>query len=313
MHKHCSHHKAEVKSQKLLLSVWINIAIVIVQVAGGIVSGSLSVLSDAMHNFGDVVALLISFLAIQLTKKSYTATQTFGYKRAEIIAALFNTILLYIVSFLLIKEAVLRLLHPEAILSVWVIVLAGIGIAGNGLCVLLLKNETSKNSNMKSAYLHLFTDMITSIVVLLGGVLMYLYQVYWVDSALTLLIAAYLMYSGFNLFKDTLYVLMQFAPKNVDVQKISEALLTLPQVKNIHHVHIWQLNDNEIHFLGHVDFKNDLPLSEVNTTLKSIETILEETFHIHHCMLQPEIYVLDSKELVVDESHSHNHSRHHFH
>jgi len=180
-HEH-SHSHADLKGRNLVISILLNIIITVSQVAGGLVSGSLSLLSDALHNFSDVLSLVVSYIATILSKKQASNNKTFGYKRAEIIAAFVNAATLIIVAVILIKEAVERFYNPQEIESDLVIWLSLLGIIANGFSVLLLKKDASSNMNMKSAYLHLLTDMMASVAVLIGGLLMKFYQMYWVDA-----------------------------------------------------------------------------------------------------------------------------------
>jgi len=186
-HSHHSHH--QVKSKNLLISIILNILITVLQVIGGFLSGSLSLLSDALHNFTDVISLIISFIANKYARKKASFDKTFGYKRAEIIAAFVNSSSLLVVAIFLIYEAIHRFFNVIEIRSGLVIWLAFFGIVANGISVLLLRKDAKKNMNMRSAYLHLFTDMSASVAVLIGGLLMKYYEWFWVDSVLTILIA----------------------------------------------------------------------------------------------------------------------------
>ncbi len=295
------HDPGNIKGKKLGISIFLNVLITLAQAIGGLVSGSLSLLSDALHNFSDVIALIISYIADKLTRKDFTPEQTFGYKRAEVIAALINAASLIAIALMLAKEAILRFNEPVEIESFWVIVLAGLSILVNGGSVLLLKKEAEENMNMQSAYLHLFSDMITSIVVLIGGVCMYYFQIFWIDSVLSIGIAAYLIYSSFGLLVQTLRVLMQFTPKNIDVKAIQKAIQQFPSIENIHHIHLWQLNDKDIHLEAHFDFKEDMSLSKVSEIIEQVSVMLRKEFQIKHTMIQPEFGVQDTKHLVVDE------------
>ena len=237
MGHHHHHDHGDLKGKKLGVSILLNVLITVAQVIGGLISGSLSLLSDALHNFSDVLSLIISYIADLLTKRRSTVRETFGYRRAEILAAMINAATLLGIAVLLVKEAVLRLQHPEPVESVWVIALAGLSILVNGGSVLLLKHEAEDNMNIRSAYLHLFTDMLTSVAVLIGGVGMHFYNLFWIDSVLSILISIYLVYSSWGLFLQTLRVLMQFTPPNVDCHAINEAIRDFPSIKNIHHIH----------------------------------------------------------------------------
>lgn len=300
-HHNHSHSHPDVKGRNLIISILLNILITVSQVIGGLVSGSLALLSDALHNFSDVMSLVISYIANVLSKKEASTNKTFGYKRAEIIAAFVNSATLIVVAVILIKEAVERFLSPQEIESDLVIWLSLLGIAANGFSVFLLKGTTSNNMNMKSAYLHLLTDMMASIAVLVGGLLMKFYQVYWVDTALTLAIALYLIYMGYDLLKNSTRVLMLFTPHTIQVQKIVEAIKRIRHIRNVHHVHIWQLNDSEVHLEAHIDFKEDIKLSEFDIILEQIEEEMYHEYGINHVNIQPEFGKCDSKNVIVQD------------
>jgi cobalt-zinc-cadmium efflux system protein len=300
-HDHGQHHHPDLKGRNLLISIFLNIIITVAQVIGGLISGSLSLLSDALHNFSDVLSLIVSYIAAKFAKKQASTNKTFGYKRAEIIAAFVNAASLIVVAIILIKEAVERFLNPQSIASDIVIWLSLLGIAANGFSVLLLKKDAKSNMNMKSAYLHLLTDMLASVAVLVGGLLMKFYQWYWVDAFLTLAIALYLIYMGYDLLKDSTRVLMLFTPNTIQVTKIVEALHKIDKIKNVHHVHIWQLNENEVHLEAHIDFYEDIKLSDFDLILEQIEEEVFHNFGINHVNIQPEFGKCDSKHLIVQD------------
>jgi len=295
------HHHPDLKGRNLIISIFLNILITVAQVIGGLISGSLSLLSDALHNFSDVLSLIVSYIANLLAKKPSSNNKTFGYKRAEIIAAFVNAAALMIVAVILIIEAIKRFKNPQEIESNLVIWLSLLGIAANGFSVLLLKKDADSNMNMKSAYLHLFTDMLASVAVLIGGLLMKYYQMYWVDPVLTLAIALYLIYMGWDLLKDSTRVLMLFTPNSIKVQEIVAAIGKIESIKNVHHVHVWQLNEDEVHLEAHIDFNEDIRLSEFDAILEKIE---EEVYHNHginHVNIQPEFGKCDSKQVIVQD------------
>ncbi|AWX44498.1 Cation efflux system protein CzcD [Flagellimonas maritima] len=299
-HGHSHSHK-DLKGRNLLISIFLNIAITIAQVIGGIISGSLALLSDALHNFSDVLSLIISYIATRLGKKKASSFKTFGYKRAEIMAAFINAATLMVVAIFLMVEAVERLVEPKEIVSDLVIWLSLLGIVANGLSVLLLKKDAKGNMNMKSAYLHLLTDMMASVAVLIGGILMKFYQVFWIDAVLTMAIGIYLIYMGFDLLKESTKVLMLFTPKSIVVKDIVSSICTIESVKNVHHVHIWQLNEDEIHLEAHIDFKNDIRLSEFDEILEEIEEHVYHKHGINHVNIQPEFDKCDSKNVIVQD------------
>lgn len=298
-HNHSHHH--DLNSRNLLISIFLNITITIAQVIGGIVSGSLALLSDALHNFSDVISLIISWIANKLVKKKASLKRTFGYKRAEILAAFINAATLIVVAVLLIFEAIERFRNPQEIESNLVIWLSIIAILGNGFSVLLLKKNADNNMNLKSAYLHLLTDMLASVAVLIGGLLMKYYEIWWIDSVLTLAIAVYLVVMGWDLLKNSFKVLMLFTPDSTSVKSIVEDIQTIDAVKNVHHVHIWQLNEEEIHLEAHIDFKEDITLSQFDVILNTIEELIYHKYDINHINIQPEYGKCDAKDVIVQD------------
>lgn len=294
-------HKHEVKGKNLLLSILLNLLITIAQVIGGIISGSLALISDALHNFSDVLSLVFSFIAHKLSRRKASINNTFGYKRAELIAAFINAITLIIVALFIIYEASIRLFHPEPIQSTLVIWLALLGIVVNGGSVLLLKKDSEHNLNMKSAYLHLLTDMMASVAVLVGGLLMKFYGWFWVDSIMTMLIALYLIYVSYDLIKSATKMLMLFTPDYIDIKELVREVHKIPGVNKLHHIHIWHLNDEELHLEAHLDCAQDIKMSEFNLLLEKIEIVLFEQFHINHINIQPEFNKEDPKDFIVQD------------
>ncbi len=300
-HNHSHHDHGDLKGRNLFISIFLNVLITVAQVIGGLISGSLSLLSDALHNFSDVISLIISYIANRLSKKEASLHRTFGYKRAEILAAFINATTLIIVAILLIIEAVKRFQNPQEIESNIVIWLSLLGIVANGFSVLLLKKDSNANMNMRSAYLHLLTDMMASVAVLIGGLLMKYHQVYWVDSLLTLAIALYLIWMGYDLLKESTKVLMLFTPDAIPVEEIVEEINGFDAIKNVHHIHVWQLNEEEIHFEAHIDFNKDIKLSEFDSILHEIEVLLLNRFEINHVNIQPEFRKPDAKDVIVQD------------
>ena len=299
-HNH-SHGHGDFKGRNLLISILLNILITVAQVIGGVLSGSLALLSDALHNFSDVISLVVSYIANELSKKKASFQKTFGYKRAEILAAFINAATLIVVAILLIIEAVERFQNPQDIESNLVIWLSGIAILGNGFSVVLLKKDAEANMNMKSAYLHLFTDMMASVAVLIGGLLMKYYKLFWVDSVLTFIIALYLIWMGFDLLKTSTKVLMLFTPDAIPIKKIVTEINAFSSIKNVHHVHVWQLNEDEIHLEAHIAFTEDITLSKFNKILHEIEELVFHKYDINHVNIQPEFGKDDAKDVIVQD------------
>ena len=300
-HNHVHIAKNNVKANNLVYSILLNLLITIAQVVGGIISGSLALISDALHNFSDVLSLVFSLFAHKLSRRKASIEHTFGYKRAEILAAFINASTLIIVAIILIYGAINRFVNPQPIQSGLVIWLAALGIFVNGFSVLLLKGDADHNLNMKSAYLHLLTDMMASVAVLVGGLLMKFYGWFWVDSVMTILIAVYLIAVGFDLVIKSTKMLMLFTPENIDIKEIVREVHKVSGAGKLHHIHVWHLNEEEIHLEAHLDCPEDFTLTQFDEILNRIEVVLFEKFGINHTNIQPEFKKEDPKDFIVQD------------
>lgn len=293
-----NHSREPVNEMNIIISIFLNFVITIAEVAGGLMSGSLALVSDALHNFSDCVSLIISYSALKLSARKKTLQLTFGYKRAEILAALFNSSVLLVVIFFLFREAYVRLRHPAAINGALMIGVALIGLLANLLAVLLLRRDSRKNLNIKSSYLHLLADTVSSIGVVGGGFAVLLFKAYWVDPILTVLIGLYVLRESYAIIIQAAKILMQATPENIDILNIQRKLEELPEVENLHHVHVWQVTENETHFEGHVDVCEDLNISRITELNQKIEKILRDRFGIKHATIQVEFGTCTDKKIV---------------
>ncbi len=287
-HNH-DHHSHSMKGKPLVIAILLNLAISIAQFIGGLLSGSLALMGDALHNFSDVLSLIISYTANKLAARNQDEERTFGFKRAQILAAFINAFALIGISIYLIIESIGRLWNTEPILSNYVIWLAIAGIVVNGGSVLLLSKVKDGDSNMSAAYLHLIADLATSIAVLIGGLAMHFFQIYWVDSAITIVVSVYLIYMSSKLFLHTTSVLMQFAPSHLAIKEICDRLCKVSGVKAVHHVHLWRLDDEAIHFEAHVLLEEDVQISKFELIKAELQTVLKAEYDIIHSIFQPEI------------------------
>jgi len=306
MHDHNHNDRIELRGKKLIVTIFLNLLITVVQVLGAVFANSLALLSDAFHNFSDTSSLLLSYFANRLTKRRSTKNQTFGYKRAEIIAAFINSSILLIVGALLIYESIERIFFaPESeVKAILVMFMAAFSILANGLSVLILRDDARDNMNIKSSYLHLFTDMLSSVAVLLGGAAIYFFNVTIIDPLLSIAIAIYLMIFGWKLVIKSLKVLMQFTPPGIDIEAIAKDLSTFKEVKNIHHGHLWQLTDQEYIFEAHIDFEEDLPISSACSIMKEMRLHLSRKYKINHSTFQPEFGTSCNSDLIHQDHKS---------
>jgi len=284
-HSH-SHDVSNVKGINLLITMLLNLAITVTEVIGGIYSGSLSLLSDALHNLSDMLSIVVSYFAIKISQKSNDEKRTFGYKRSTIIAAVVNSTVLIVISLFLFKEAYFKFINPERINGVIVIWVALIGLIANALGAYLLSKGSKEDINMKSTYLHLISDALSSVGVVIGGVIIYNFNIYWVDPLLTVIIGVYVLKESYEILKQAINILMQGVPENINMNEIAHELEEIEGIKNVHHVHIWGLNDSNIFFEGHVNLKQDILVSETARIYEDIEHELKEHFGIKHITIQ---------------------------
>ena len=294
-----SHSTTQVSGKNMAIAIVLNIIITGGQIIGGVISGSVALLTDALHNFSDVVSLILSYFTNRLAKRKSTINQTYGFKRAEILSAFINSATLIGIAIYLIVEAVERFINPQKVNSDIVIYFAIASVIFNLISVVILHKDSKNNLNIKSAYLHLFTDVLTSIAVMIGGFLMKYYGIYRIDSILSVAIAIYLIFSSYKLLVESIKILMQFTPKEVDIQNVCDKVCVINEIKNIHHVHLWQLNDKELFFEAHIDLKKDIKITDFQDVLSNIEKVLDE-FEIHHFNIQPEFNIDDNKSIIVE-------------
>lgn len=296
-HNHLNIQNKERIRKNLFITMTLNIFITIVQIIGGIISGSLSLISDAIHNFSDAVAIVVTYAAIKLSKKPKTPKYTFGLKRAEIIAAVINASTLIIVSFFLIREAVERLYSPNQITGSLMLIVAVVGFLPNVIGALLLKKGSEKNINIKAAYFHLLSDAVSSIAIIIGSVFIIIYNVYWIDPILTILISLYILVEAYKILKESIDILMMSNPEGIDLNEIKIIIEKIPGVINIHHIHIWKLNDNDTHFEAHIEVE-DMVVSKTAEIQKMIDHALHQKYQINHTTLQFECDKCEVKKLI---------------
>ena len=295
---HNHSHSAESTSEKnLFITMALNFLITIAEVIGGFISGSLSLISDALHNFSDGIAIIITYIAMRLSKKPKTFKYTFGLKRAEIIAAIINASTLIIISFFLIKEAIVRFYNPTPITGSLMLIVASIGLIANVAGTLLLKKGSKNNLNIRAAYFHLLSDAVSSLAVIIGAVFIIFYRIYWIDPLLTILISVYILKETYEIVKEALDVIMMSAPEGIELNELKNLVELINGVKNVHHIHLWKLNDNDTHFEAHVDVE-DMAVSKTKEIQKQIEHKLHDKYEINHTTLQFECDKCESKAMV---------------
>jgi len=211
---------------------------------------------------------------------------------------LLNSMILVVISVFLIIEAHNRFLHPEKIDGVIMFIVASFGFLANFFGVLVLKKESSISLNIKATYLHLLGDAISSLAVIAGGILIYYFNVFWLDPLVTVMISLFIIVESFLILKKTNDILMQGTPAGIDLMEVKKELESLEEISNIHHVHAWNMDETNIHFECHADLSGDIPISETNVITNKIEKILKEKFNIRHATIQYEFDSCDDKSII---------------
>jgi cobalt-zinc-cadmium efflux system protein len=299
--RHEHNHKTEVSGRKLLFTIILNFTITIAEVVGGIASNSLALISDAIHNFSDGIAVVIAYIANRISRKKANNAKTFGFKRAEIIAAFINALVLVGISFYLFYEAVLKIINPEPIKGSIMLIVATIGLLANFFAMAVLRKDSAKNINIRAAYLHLLGDTVSSVGVIAGAVIIIYFDFYLIDPIMTFLIGFYILKETYEILKESIDILMQGAPPDIEISKIIDEIKTIDTVANVHHIHLWNLNENEVHFEAHVELKENLTIEDTNPIRNSISDILVNKFGINHITIQFEINNCHNKDFVGGE------------
>ncbi|ELB58523.1 cation diffusion facilitator family transporter [Enterococcus faecium EnGen0047] len=298
------HTQPQRSSKKLFGVVVLNAVITLSEFIGGVASGSLSLVSDAFHNLSDTLAIIFSYGAQKMAQKEANERHTYGYQRLEILSAFINSFILIILSLFLAIEAFKRFNSPEKINSHLMLIVAVIGLLANLFSTLLLRQEADENLNIKSSYLHLLSDTLSSISVIIGAVLIRFFGIYWIDPVITLIISIYILLEAIIVIKKAAAILIQSAP-TIDYEKMEQEIKAIEGVKDVHHVHIWQYSEKIIIFDGHIDFEDQL-LSEIEKAYPRITSLLKLKYGITHVTIQAETHVKDQKKLIFlnkDESY----------
>jgi len=312
-HGHAHFHAAPGQDQSgvagvLRLSLLITLAYVALLVVAGIRAHSLALLSEAGHNLSDFIALGLSWFAVYLESRPASATKTFGWRRAGVLAALANSATLVVVAFLIFYEAFKRLRNPGEVHASTVIWVAAAGFVMNGIIAYILY-RASRDVNLRSAFLHQFGDALSTAAVIAGGVAIMMTGQHWIDPALSIGIGALILWSSFGILRETLNILLEGAPRGVSLEKVEAAILAVPGVNYVHDLHVWSIS-SETHAVScHVGIE-DIPPSESACILRDVNAKLLHDFGLGHTTIQFEYIacnVADGCVMPAVEGHSHGH------
>ena len=283
------HHHTPESDKGLKFAITINILLTLAQAIGGAIAGSLSLIADALHNLSDAAALGIALFARSISRKPADEINTFGYKRAEVIAALINLTTLIIISVYLLYEAIWRIIEPQVITGWIIVIVASVALIIDMITALITFKMSKNSMNMKAAFLHNLSDGMASLGVILAGILIILYEWFWVDTFITLLIAGFIFWQGLTMLPKTIHLLMDGSPHSLSIDEIKLAAEMISGVENLHHIHIWNLDEHHIAFEAHVVVATN-ELQEVEVIKRKLKEILKDRFRITHSTLEFEYF-----------------------
>lgn len=281
---HAHHHHGEVSEKTvkyLLVSFTINMLLSLAEIIGGIIAGSVSLIGDALHNTSDAFSILIAVIAFKIGRRKADKHFTYGFRRAEIIGGFINLILLFIAGIYLAVEGISRLIAPQPIdgaIIIWVSVLA---LVIDVATAFLSHHDSEHNTNMRMVFLHNLADALGSVGVIVSGLCVIYFNVYWVDGMVALFIATYMVYQSILSFPRVVKILMNAAPENIDLDEVKKQILSLKGVKGVHHLHIWGVNENDVSLECHIVAKD-------TNLVHKVAHLLDEKFEIEHCNIQIE-------------------------
>ena len=279
------HHQGVQTDSGLLVAVSINVLLTVVQVAGGIISGSLSLIADALHNLSDAASLGIALFARAIGRKPADQYKSFGYQRAEIVAALMNLTILLVVSLYLLFEAFWRIAEPKEVVGWIIIVVAGGALFIDTVTAFITFKMSKTSLNMKAAFLHNLTDALGSLGVILAGALIILYQLYWIDTLIAFVIAGFVLWQALKILPKTIHILMEGTPENLSAVEIKLAMERADSVEDVHHIHVWNIDEHRVALEAHVvvsvsEFK------EVELIKATLKKMLFIDFNVDHSTLE---------------------------
>lgn len=287
-HDHSHHHGTdEVSDKALFWSLLLNVGLSVFEFAAGIIAGSVALMADALHNTNDAAALLIAYIARKISRKGADRKYTFGYRRAELIGAMIQLTALILVGLYLVYEGVMRFFNPEPILGMWMMIASAVALVVDLGTVWLLWAMSKGSLNVRAAFLHNLTDAAASVAVMAGGAAVYWLSWDWVDPALTLVIAGYILYMSFGLIRKTSKILMLASPEGIDLDEIKATVEKVEGVDELHHLHVWELDENHRSLEAHVVIP-DAKIDQLDSIKAKVKELLSVQFDIYHSTLELE-------------------------
>jgi cobalt-zinc-cadmium efflux system protein len=287
-HNHHHHHiDPNAGDARVALAILVNIGLTIAQVIGGLFSGSLALIADALHNFSDAIALIIAFAARRIARRPSDETMTFGYARIEIVAALINYTTLIVLSIYLLYEAAIRFADPQPIDGWLVIIIAIVALAVDLVTALLTFALSKESINIRAAFLHNIADALSSVAVIIGGTFILLYDWRLVDPIVTLIIAIYILWQAGIEIGAVIRILMLGSPPDINGHEVVKDMSAVPMVENVHHVHLWQMDEHNAAVDAHIVIANKA-WDKAESVKNDIKAMLREKHDFAHITLELE-------------------------
>jgi cobalt-zinc-cadmium efflux system protein len=287
-HEHGIHHASAGGGKKdLLIALSITLLMMIVEVVGGLLSNSLALLSDAGHMLTDNLALLLSFFAMTFATMPATERKTFGFYRLEILAAFINGVILVLISLYIIYQAYLRIINPQQVEGTLMMVVAFIGLIANIIGALVLMKHRHNSLNIRGAYLHIVGDALSSVGVVIGGVIIIYTGWYLIDPILSIMISLVIMYGAWSLVKESVNILLESVPSHINIDEVAAEIANIDGVREAYHIHLWTITSGVYAMSAHV-LINDQLVSGSKDVREEIQALLSQKFNVYHSTIQLE-------------------------
>lgn len=284
---HHHHVDPEAGDRRVLAAIAVNIGLTVAQIVGGILSGSLALIADALHNLSDAISLVIAFGARRIARRPRDAEMTFGYGRVEVVAALVNYTTLILIGLYLLYEAAMRFVDPQPVAGWIIVIVAGIALAVDAVTAALTYRMSKSSVNIRAAFLHNLADALGSVAVIVAGTLILLYDWRLVDPIVTVLIAGYILWQSFREIGPVVRILMLGAPPGIETDTVLDTMRGIDGVSSVHHAHFWQMDEHRTSLDAHVVISEGR-WSEADAVKERIKTALSDRFGIHHTTLELE-------------------------
>ncbi len=299
---HIHNHHA-VSGKKLIWTILFNLVITLAEFIGGLITGYLALIADAIHNLSDVAALGLAWLGVKGSQMPATKRSTYGYKRLEVMTAFISAVSLVVIAIFIFVEAYDRYVNPVPITKPGIfLTVAVIGLLGNVLSIWMLHAEKGKSLNMKTAFLHMAYDAVSSVIVIGGGIVILITDIYVIDTILSSVIALMILWSSYLVIKEAVLIFLEAVPEGIDFDKVLRALREVPRIEDVHHLHIWSLSSTEIALSCHVCLSESNYQSGPDIMVK-INNLLYDKFNIGHATIQLEKFGAGQPDLLCRANH----------